>query len=204
MSQAEPTVFVVDDDAAILKSLRLLLKSVKINVEVYLTAQEFLDCYDPDRLGCLVLDLRMPDMSGLQLQEKLREKNIGIPVIIVTGHGDVPVAVQAMKKGAMDFVEKPFSDEFLLERIKAAIEKDAQTRQEQAAHQSAAARLSSLTPRESQVMNLVTAGKLNKVIAAELGISQKTVEFHRAQIMKKAEVDSVAELVKLVMQAENR
>ncbi len=198
MTQSEPTVFVVDDDSAVLKGLQLLIKSVGMNVEIYLSAQEFLDSYDPVRPGCLVLDIRMPAMSGLELQEMLQKKKIRIPIIIITGYGDVPVAVQAMKKGAVDLIEKPFSDQVLLDRIQNSIAEDIQARQKEAERKELESRLALLTPRERQVMDLVTAGKLNKVIASKLGLSQKTVEFHRNHIMEKMKVDSVAELVRLV------
>ncbi|MCK4792557.1 MAG: response regulator transcription factor [Desulfobacteraceae bacterium] len=201
MSESEPTVFIVDDDSAVLKGLRLLVKSLRMNVETYLSAQEFLDSYDPARPGCLVLDVRMPGISGLELQEKLRKRNISIPVIIMTGYGEVAVAVEAMKKGAMMFVEKPISDQVLLDQIQKAIAKDARIRQEQAAQKTITSRLALLTSREHQVMGLVIAGKLNKVIARELGVSQKTVEFHRSNIMKKMKVDSLAELVRLVIES---
>ena len=201
MSESEPTVFIVDDDSAVLKGLRLLVKSLRMNVETYLSAQEFLDSYDPARPGCLVLDVRMPGISGLELQEKLRQRNISIPVIIMTGYGEVAVAVEAMKKGAMMFVEKPISDQVLLDQIQKAIAKDARIRQEQAAQKTITSRLALLTSREHQVMGLVIAGKLNKVIARELGVSQKTVEFHRSNIMKKMKVDSLAELVRLVIES---
>lgn len=198
MTQSEPTVFVVDDDSAVLKGLQLLIKSVGMNVEIYLSAQEFLDSYDPVRPGCLVLDIRMPAMSGLELQEMLQKKKVRIPIIIITGYGDVPVAVQAMKKGAVDLIEKPFSDQVLLDRIQNSIAEDIQARQKEAERKELESRLALLTPRERQVMDLVTAGKLNKVIASKLGLSQKTVEFHRNHIMEKMKVDSVAELVRLV------
>jgi len=201
MSESEPTVFIVDDDLAVLKGLRLLMESVRLNVETYLSAQEFLDSYDQTRPGCLVLDVRMPGISGLELQEKLRQRNINIPVIIMTGYGEIAMAVEAMKKGAMMFVEKPISDQVLLDQIQKAIAKDARIRQEQDAQKTTTSRLALLTSRERQVMNLVIAGKLNKVIARELGISQKTVEFHRSNIMKKMKVDSLAELIRLVIEA---
>jgi len=162
MSESEPTVFIVDDDSAVLKGLRLLVKSLRMNVETYLSAQEFLDSYDPARPGCLVLDVRMPRISGLELQEKLRQRNISIPVIIMTGYGEVAVAVEAMKKNAMEFLEKPISDQVLLDRIQKAIAKDARIRQEKAAQKTVASRLALLTSRERQVMDLVIAGKLNK------------------------------------------
>ncbi len=201
MSESEPTVFIVDDDSAVLKGLRLLVKSLRMNVETYLSAQEFLDSYDPARPGCLVLDVRMPGISGLELQEKLRQRNISIPVIIMTGYGEVAVAVEAMKKNAMEFLEKPINGQVLLDRIQKAIAKDARIRQEQAVQKTVASRLALLTSRERQVMGLVIAGKLNKVIAHELGISPKTVEFHRSNIMKKMKVESLAELVRLVIES---
>ena len=201
MSESEPTVFIVDDDSAVLKGLRLLVKSLRMNVETYLSAQEFLDSYDPARPGCLVLDVRMPGISGLELQEKLRQRNINIPVIIMTGYGEIAVAVEAMKKDAMEFLEKPISGQVLLDRIQKAIAKDARIRQEQAAQKTITSRLALLTSRERQVMDLVIAGKLNKIIARELGISQKTVEFHRSNIMKKMKVESLAELVRLVIES---
>lgn len=201
MNQSEPTVFVVDDDASMLKGLRLLMKSVGLKVETYQKGQEFLDSYDPARPGCLVLDVRMPDMSGLELQETLGKNNIPIPVIIITGYGEVPTAVSAMKRGAVDFLEKPFNDQVLVDQIQKAIAKDAQSRQAKTQQQAVSVRLALLSAREREVMDLVIAGKLNKVIARELGISPKTVEFHRSHIMKKMKVHSVAELVALVISA---
>jgi len=201
MTEYEPTVFLVDDDAAMLKSLSLLIKSVGLEAEAYLSAQDFLDSYDPARPGCLVLDVRMPGMSGLELQDMLLKQGITIPVIIITGHADVPVAVQTLKKGAMDFLEKPFSDQVLLERIRDAVSQDAEIRKERTVQEAVQQRIAMLTPREREVMNFVVAGKLNKVIASALGLSQKTVEFHRARVMKKMMVDSVAELVMLVTKA---
>ena len=201
MTQSEPTVFVVDDDPAVLRGLRLLMKSVKLNVETYLSAQEFLDDYDPAQPGCLLLDLRMPGISGLELQEILRTRNIPIPIIIITGYGEVPAAVQAMRKGAVDFLEKPFNDQVLLDHVQKAIAEDAQIRQQRAEQEAVLARFALLTPREREVMDLVIAGKSNKVIASQLGISPKTVEFHRSHIMKKMKVGSVAGLVALVISA---
>jgi two-component system response regulator FixJ len=201
MTQSEPTVFVVDDDPYVLKGLRLLMKSVKLNVETYLSAQEFLDGYDPAKPGCLLLDLRMPGISGLELQEILQTRNIPIPIIIITGYSEVQAAVQAMKRGAVEFLEKPFNDQLLIDQVQKAIAEDAQIRQKRAEQEAVLARIALLTPRERKVMDLVIAGKLNKVIARQLGISPKTVEFHRARVMKKMKVDSVAELVALVISA---
>ncbi len=191
----KPTVFVVDDDHAVRQSLELLIRSVGLRAETYASAQEFLDALDPARPGCLVLDIRMPGMSGLELQRYLRERNIGLPIIMVTGHGDVPVAVRALKNGAVDFIEKPFSKQLLLERIRDSLDQDGRLRQEQARQAGIQNRLKSLTPRERSVMELVVSGKSNKEVAAELGVSKKTVEVHRAHIMQKMEAESLAELV---------
>ncbi len=195
--QADPTVFVVDDDAAVRESLCWLVESAGLNAESYATAQAFLDAYDPRQPGCLVLDVRMPGLSGLDLQEQLAAQGIMLPVIIITGHGEVPMAVRAMKGGAIDFIEKPFSDQLLLDRAREAIAQDAQNRVEQARRAEVAARLALLTPREREVMEMVVSGKANKQVGASLGISQKTVEAHRAQVMRKTRADSLAELVQL-------
>ncbi len=197
--QSNPTVFVVDDDPAIRESLRWLIESVGLNVKIFTTAQEFLETYDPTMSGCLVLDIRMPGMSGLDLQNELAARRINIPILIITGHAEGPVAVHAMKAGALDFIEKPFSDQLLLDRIRRAIEKDAEVRLAHSQQAEVAARLAQLTPREREVMNLVIAGKANKVIASELGLSPKTVEVHRAHVMKKMQVDSLADLVRVGM-----
>ena len=193
----EPTVFVIDNDQAVLEGLSLLIKSVGLNVETFSSAQQFLDVLDPSRPGCLVLDVRMPGMSGLELQETLHRRHVKIPIIMISGHGDVPMAVQTVKMGAIDFIEKPFRDQVLLERIQKAILKDSETRQEQDELNALTARMDHLTVRERQVMNLVVAGKANKVIALDLGIKQKTVEFHRARVMEKMQAESVADLVKM-------
>jgi two-component system response regulator FixJ len=201
MTQSEPTVFIVDDDPSVLKGLSLLMESVKLNVEIYSSAQEFLDSYNPEQPGCLLTDMRMPGISGLEIQKILRNRNILIPIIIITGYAEVADAVQAMKNGAIDFIEKPFNSQYLLNQVHKGIAKDAQIRKEQAQRQAALASLALLTPREREVMDLVIAGKANKVIALELGLSMKTVEFHRARMMKKMKVDSVAELVNLSISA---
>lgn len=195
----EPTVFVVDDDPAMRESLRWLIESVGLRVETFATGNEFLQQYHPSRGGCLVLDVRMPGMSGLELQEKLRSQGVRLPVIILTGHADVPMAVRALKAGAMDFVEKPFSDQLLLDRIQHAIELDRETRKGQRELDKIEARIARLTPRERQVMDRVVAGKANREIADELGLSPKTIEVHRAHVMEKMEVDSLAELVQVVV-----
>jgi len=194
---ADTTVFIVDDDEAVRDSLGWLMKTVGLATEVFASARDFLDSYDPRRPGCLVLDIRMPGMSGLELQEKLAEDAIPLPVIIITGHGDVPLAVRALKGGAVDFIEKPFNDQVLLDAVQRAITLDASQRQEYERNADISARLASLTPREHEVLELVVAGRANKVIAAELGVSQKTVEAHRARVMEKMEAPSLSALVRM-------
>lgn len=201
MSDAEPTVFIVDDDEAMRDALQTLMRSVGIKTSMHARADEFLASCNPDQPGCLVLDVRMPGMSGLELQEKLTENGIDLPVIIITGHGDIPMAVNAMRLGAVDFLEKPFREQDLLHRIHQAIEQDAELRRERDRKAQVVARLASLTDRERQVVDLVVAGRHNKAIASELGISHKTVEFHRARIMKKMKTDNVIELVQMVLAA---
>jgi RNA polymerase sigma factor (sigma-70 family) len=194
-----PTVFIVDDDPAMRQSLRWLTESVGLQVETFDTAEAFLDTYSPERPGCLVLDVRMPGMSGLDLQTTLVERNVSIPVIIVTGHGEVQSAVRAMKNGAVNFIEKPFSDQDLLDAVRHALDQDAQTRDSADARRQVADRFALLTPRERQVLLLVVNGRANKQIAAELEISQKTVEVHRSHVMQKLQAQSVAELVHMSM-----
>jgi FixJ family two-component response regulator len=193
----DPTVFVVDDDPAMRDSLCWLLQSVDLHVETYPSADAFLAAYDAARPGCLVLDVRMPGMSGLNLQDELRARDIRLPIIMLSGHAEVPTAVRALKAGAIDFMEKPFSDELLLDRIRQAIDLDREQRDAGARRAAVAERYALLTPREREVMELVTAGKANKVIAAELGLSPKTVEVHRAAVMDKMRADSVADLVRM-------
>ncbi len=195
----EPVVFVVDDDQAIRSSLKWLIESVGLKVEVYASADAFMNSYYPGRAGCLLLDVRMPGMSGLELQEHFARNHIHIPIIIITGHGDVPMAVRAMKAGAIDFIEKPFNDELLLESIRGALAVDERQRQLQSQRASVASRLAQLTPREHEVMEMVTEGRSNKEIAGTLGVSAKTVEAHRARVMEKMEAGSLAELVRMVM-----
>lgn len=196
------TVFVVDDDEAMRNSLKWLLESEGCTVETFASASQFLDDYYPGRAGCLLLDVRMPGMSGLELQEYLHGEQIRIPVIIITGHGDVPMAVRAMKAGALDFIEKPFDDEKLLAGIRRALETDLERRTQQATRADLAIRMAQLTPREREVMLMVTDGKSNKEIAGELGVSAKTVEAHRARVMEKMEARSLAELVRMVLISE--
>ena len=197
-----PTVFVVDDDESVRGSLRFLLRSVGLESHAFGSAPEFLAAYDPAQPGCLVLDVRMPGMSGLELQQELNVRGAIIPVVFITGHGDVPMAVEAMQHGAHDFLQKPFRDEELIERVKRALAKDAKTRAGLEEHQSIRARLDSLTPRERQVLALMARGKPNKIMAYELGLSQRTVEIHRARVMEKSGASSVAELVRMVMDVE--
>lgn len=204
MENKDAIVYVVDDDPAVLESLEMLLQSVGLSVKTCNSARAFLDIHDADCGGCLVLDVRMPEVSGLELQKQLKELGLRIPVIFITGHGDVPVAVSAMKEGAVDFIQKPFSQQMLLEKIREALESDQSIRDEHEAQREVESRIKSLTPRERQVMDLVTAGRSNKQIAEDLGISQKTVEAHRARVMSKMAVDSLAELVERVVRLEVR
>ncbi len=195
----QPTVFVVDDDEAMRNSLRWLIESVDLPVQCHDSAESFLESYYPGRSGCLLLDVRMPGMSGLELQEYLKRNEINIPVIVITGHGDVPMSVRAMKEGAIDFIEKPFNDELLLDAIRNALALDARQREKQALRAELASRLALLTPREHEVMGMVTAGRSNKEIAGALGVSAKTVEAHRAKVMDKMKAGSLAELVRMSM-----
>jgi FixJ family two-component response regulator len=174
------------------------METVGLNPQTYSSADAFLEAYDPKLSGCLVVDVRLPGMSGLELQEKLVRDGIKLPLIIITGHGDVPMAVQAMKMGAINFIEKPFRDQVLLDNIQKAIDFDAQTRSEQSKYVELKRKLELLTTREKEIMNLLVTGKPNKAIAFELGISQKTVDFHRSNILKKMNIQSVVELVHLL------
>ena len=199
MKKPEPTVFVVDDDEELCEGLRWLLESEGLNVQTHTSAEAFLDAYDTECPGCLVLDVRMGGMSGLELQAKLAEQGLSAPVIILTGHADVPMAVQATKAGAVEFLQKPADDQVLLDSIQRAIELDAQVRERQAANAGFAARIELLTPRQREVLDLVVAGKANKQIAAGFGVSPRTVEVHRKRIMRKLRVKSSVDLVRNVM-----
>jgi len=192
-------VYVVDDDQAVRDSLRWLIESVGLNVKTFSNGQELLENFNEAEISCLVLDVRMPGISGLDLQQRLKNMNAKIPVIIVTGHADVPMAIQAMKAGAFDFIEKPYSDQLLLERIQCAIEQDDCFKKQQAVNNEINERIDSLTPREKEVMGLVVGGHSNKGIAKELGVSIKTVEVHRGNLMSKMKAQSLSELVRLVM-----
>jgi FixJ family two-component response regulator len=199
-TNARATIFVVDDDLAVRDSLKLLLRSVGQAVETYGSAQEFLDAYSEDRPGCLVLDIRMPGMSGLELQQKLNEKHSILPIIFITGHGDVPMAVEAMQAGAVDFIQKPFRDQDLIDRINQALERDSNNRAALGERNDIRKRLETLTPREREVLDLVVHGKANKVIAGDLKLSQRTVEIHRARVMEKMQASSLAHLVRMVLE----
>ena len=193
------TVLLIDDDEAMRDSLKWLLESRGLKVQLYASGEEFLQAFDNGFCGCLVLDVRMPGISGLDLYEQLRERSCTLPVIYITGHGDVPMAVSALKKGATDFIEKPFNDQDMLGLIESCMEQDRAASARRAENASVAQRLDSLTQRENEVLGLVVAGKLNKQIADELGISIKTVEVHRSRVMQKMGANSVAELVQLTL-----
>jgi two-component system, LuxR family, response regulator FixJ len=192
-----PTVYVVDDDDGMRRALDTLLGTVGYKTAVFSRPGEFLANFKADSPGCLVLDIRMPDMSGLELQQHLNRTGSMLPVIFITGHGDVPMAVQAMKEGAFEFIQKPFRDQDLLDRINHALKQDAENRNMVARRAEVLHRLESLTPRERQVMDLVVDGAANKVIAIDLALSERTVEIHRAKVMEKMGARSVAHLVKL-------
>jgi len=202
MQPATPTVFVVDDDEGVRNSLRFLLKSVGLTTRALASASEFLEVYTYNQPGCLVLDVRMPGMSGIELQQQLNLRGAAIPVIFITGHGDIPMAVEAMQHGAFDFLQKPFRDQDLIDRIQRALERDVRNRTVLAQHVRIRERLESLTPREREVLTLMTRGKPNNVMAAELGVSQRTVEIHRARVMEKSGANSLAHLVRMVMDLE--
>ena len=195
MLEHEPTVFIVDDDGVLCDGISQLVETVGLKAKVFSSAQEFLDSYDTARHGCLVLDIRMPGISGLQLQEKLAESDIEFPIIFITGYGSVRMGVDTVKKGAIDFIEKPFEDQYLLDQINNAIAKDAKDRKNLFERQAIEAKLALLTPRERQVLSLIKDEKNSKAIALKLGLSQKTVEGHRAHIMEKMQVETIAGLV---------
>jgi len=198
---AEGIVYVVDDDAAVRDSLKWLIESVGLRVLPCVNAQAFLDAYEPSSPGCLVLDVRLRGMSGLDLQAELARLEIGIPTIIITGHGDVAMAVRAMKMGAIDFIEKPFNDQELLDRIQRAIDADLAARRGGQEREQISALLATLSPREREVMDLLVLGKANKEVADQLGLSTRTVEGHRARLMEKLACTSLAELVRLSLRA---
>jgi len=193
------TVIVVDDDAGVRNSMRILLKSVGLNCTLFASAQEFLGAYQPSQQGCLVLDIRMPGMSGLELQQELNLRGAVIPVIFMSGHGDIPMAVEAIQHGAFDFLQKPIREQDLLDRIQRAITKDGELRKSLGEHARIQSHLDSLTPREREVLDLMTLGKQNKAIAQDLAVSPRTIEIHRARVMEKMSAHSVAELVRMML-----
>ncbi len=194
------TVFVVDDDQPMRKSLEFLLESVNLSVKSFGSAQEFLDVYDPSEPGCLLLDVRMPTMSGLELQERLLQQGYNVSIIMMTAFADVPMAVRAMHQGAVDFIQKPFNEQALLECIQRALDRDAKTREGEESAQVIEQRLEKLTRREREVMHLVVQGKSNKQIASNLNLSAKTVEQHRSKAMEKMDADSLAALVRMAVE----
>ncbi len=195
--EVQPTIYVVDDDDGMRRALDTLLSTVGYKTAVFSRPSEFLSQFKPEAHSCLVLDIRMPEMSGLEVQQQLNRRGSMLPVIFITGHGDVPMAVQAMKEGAFEFIQKPFRDQDLLDRINHALKQDADNRTNAARRSEVQHRLESLTPREKQVMNFIVDGSANKVIAIDLGLSERTVEIHRAKVMEKMGARSVAHLVKL-------
>ncbi len=197
MSQPHPIVFIVDDDTSVLVALKRLIRSVELEVETFVSAEDFLNRHPPDGPACLVLDVRMPGLSGLELQNELLSKGLSMPVIFVTGHGTVPMSVRAMKAGAVDFLQKPFNDQELLDAIHKALEQDRLARLKLAGIAKIQECADSLTPREREVFALVVVGYLNKQIAYDLGTSEKTIKVHRARVMRKMKADSLAELVSL-------
>jgi two-component system, LuxR family, response regulator FixJ len=192
-------IMVVDDDAGVRNAMRALLKSVGLDSQLFSSAQDFLAAWQPAQPGCLLLDIRMPGMSGLDLQQQLNLRGAVIPVIFMTGHGDVPMAVEAMQHGAFDFLQKPFRDQDLLDRIQRALVKDAESRAALGEHSRIRSHLESLTAREREVLDLLTTGKQNKAIAQDLGVSPRTIEIHRARVMEKMNAQSVAELVRMML-----
>ncbi|HWL74619.1 MAG TPA: response regulator transcription factor [Burkholderiaceae bacterium] len=194
---AAPTVLVVDDDASIREALGDLFNSIGLRTQLFGTAAELLKYEFPDAPSCLVLDIRLPGLSGLDIQSQLAQANIHIPVIIMTGHGDIPMTVRAMKAGAIDFLTKPFRDQEMLDAVTRAIERDRQRRESENARADVRALFGSLTPREREIMTLVTAGKMNKQIAAEVSLSEITVKIHRGHVMKKMGARSLADLVRM-------
>ena len=198
----DTNVYIVDDDDAVRDSLMFLLKTENINCYAYASAEEFLDVFSQEMNGCMILDIRMPGVSGMELQKTLLEKECQLPIIFITGHGDIEVAVEAMRLGAFDFIQKPFHDQELLDRINRAMDLSRKGLDEQHLRQEVSEKLESLTAREEEVMGHVVAGHANKVIAMDLDLSQRTVEVHRARVMEKMKARSLAELVRMVLLVE--
>jgi FixJ family two-component response regulator len=197
MKTSDAIVFVIDDDESMREALKSLIRSVGLKVEAFASAHEFLQSRRPDLPACLILDVRMPGLSGLDLQRDLSEANIHIPIIFITGHGDIPMSVRAMKAGAVEFLTKPFRDQDLLDAIQQALERDRLMRSQQADNAELLNRYHSLTPRETEVFGLVVKGMLNKQIALQLGTSEITIKLHRRQVMEKMHADSLADLVRM-------
>ena len=195
MKESSPIVYVVDDEASVCLSLKRLLRSVGLEARTFTSALEFLDSQRPDTPSCLILDVRLPRLSGLDLQTELAARKIALPIIFVTGHGDIRMSVRAMKAGAIEFLTKPYREQELLEAIQRAIEQDGITKQHSAELRALQERYALLTPREREVLPRVTSGLLNKQIAAELGASEKTIKVHRGQVMQKMEAESLADLI---------
>jgi FixJ family two-component response regulator len=197
MKEPEPIVFVIDDDRMIREGLQSLIRSVGLRVETFASAQDFLAAKRPDTPACLILDVRMPGLNGLELQRKLSEANVYIPIIFITGHGDIPMSVKAMKAGAVEFLTKPFRDQDLLDAIQVALERSRSSQESEKAVSELKARFDTLTPREQEVMARVTSGLLNKQAAAEIGVSEITVKVHRGNVTRKMGAKSFAELVRM-------
>lgn len=197
MSDSDPVVFVIDDDRMIREGLQSLIKSMGLRVETFASAKDFLAANRPDAPACLILDVRLPGLNGLDLQRKLADGNIPIPIIFITGHGDIPMSVRAMKEGALEFLTKPVRGQDLLDAVQKALEHDRELRKERKELTELRARFDSLTPREREVLELVVAGLLNKQIADQLGTSELTVKTHRAHLMQKTEAESLAHLVRM-------
>jgi two-component system response regulator FixJ len=197
MKSDKPTVHIIDDDEAVRDSISMLLDTENIEHKVYVSAVDFLNAYNDSMCGCLVLDIRMPGMTGLELQETLNKRHASLPIIFITGHGDIPMAVEAMRRGALDFLRKPFGEDDLLQRVNQALAQAAEGREERHAYEVAHEHFESLSPREREVFERVAAGQANKFVAIELGISERTVEIHRAQVMKKMGARSLAQLVRM-------
>ncbi|MDR3415193.1 MAG: response regulator [Nevskia sp.] len=199
-SGEEPVVFIVDDEEAVRDSIGLLLRSVGVRSRGFADARAFLDGYQPEQRGCLVLDIRMPRMSGMELQQELNRRGWAVPIIFITGHGDVPMAVEAMRAGAVDFLQKPFKDDELIRRVQKALEQDARLREQLSSLEQIRTRFDSLTPREREIAARLAAGDANKAVAIDLGLSERTVELHRAHIMQKMGARGLAQLVQMLFQ----